>query len=201
MVEIGGASLPPSATLSEYPKSAAHKDNAPVPSLSPPRKAATRKMGSVAALPFLSLARSLGSISLVCKLLRTNGTGFYEPEMENWVGHKATAAAATALLSPWSAVGLGAAIIYGQGVQIFESFRGTTTERRGTVEHLRSAIRARDARERARTPFHFARIIPPLHIKEERDHARLLGGRRAKQGQNENEPLPSLLRHYPSHSP
>ena len=146
-------------------------------------------MGSVAALPFLSLARSLGSISLVCKLLRTNGTGFYEPEMENWVGHKATAAAATALLSPWSAVGLGATIIYGQGVQIFESFRGTTTERRGTVEHLRSAIRARDARERARTPFHFARIIPPLHIKEERDHAPL-GGRRAKQGQNENEPLP-----------
>ena len=52
----------PSATLSEYPKSAAHKDNAPVLRVPPlsvslPRKAATRKMGSVAALPFLSLAR------------------------------------------------------------------------------------------------------------------------------------------------
>ena len=141
-------------------------------------------MGSVAALP-LPLPRSLGSISLVCKLLRTNGTGFYEPEMENWVGHKATAAAAAATAFPLVGSRTRATIIYGQGVQIFELFHGTATERRGTVEHLRFAIRGR----RARTPFHFARIIPPLHIKEERDHAPL-GGRRAKQGQNENEPLP-----------
>ena len=96
----------------------------------------------VPALAFyrLSLAR-LNFLSLqIAPNERANGTGFYEPEMENWVGHKATAAAATALLSPWSAVGLGATIIYGQGVQIFESFRGTTTERRGTVEPLRSAV-------------------------------------------------------------
>ena len=135
-------------------------------------------MGSVAALPFLSLARSLGSISLVCKLLRTNGTGFYEPEMENWVGHKATAAAATALLSPWSAVGLGAAIIYGQGVQIFELFRGTTTEH-GRAPSLRHPSEGRERASEDAISF-CAHNSAFAHKRGKRDDAPL-GGRRASQ--------------------